>query len=80
MPVDLARELSLLAMPGEKDSLEKLCQQVVIDLPNEAQMVRQGNSRLLNKLVGRVMKASRGRADAQTARATLEKLLCSTEP
>ncbi|KAF8530900.1 Glutamyl-tRNA amidotransferase B subunit [Gautieria morchelliformis] len=50
------------------DDIYKLCLAGAEELPEEAELVRRGNSRVLMKLVGRVMKLSRGRADAQQIR------------
>jgi aspartyl-tRNA(Asn)/glutamyl-tRNA(Gln) amidotransferase subunit B len=50
------------------DDIFRLCLAGVEELPEEAELVRRGNSRVLMKLVGRVMKLSRGRADAQQIR------------
>lgn len=57
------------------DDLYRICIAGVEELPEEAELVRRGNSRVLMKLVGRVMKLSRGRADAQQVRKYLENIL-----
>ena len=57
------------------DDLYKLCVTAVEELPEEADLVRRGNSKVLMKLVGSVMKLSRGRADAQEIRKYLEDIL-----
>ncbi|ETW84098.1 hypothetical protein HETIRDRAFT_312503 [Heterobasidion irregulare TC 32-1] len=75
MPVEIAQELSLIALSEGEDLLEKMCSEAVIALPAEADAVRRGNLQVLNKLVGWVMKSSRGRADAQAVRANLKKML-----
>lgn len=75
MPVEIAQELSLIALSEGEDLLEKMCSEAVIALPAEADAVRRGNPQVLNKLVGWVMKSSRGRADAQAVRASLKKML-----
>lgn len=75
MPVEIAQELSLIALSEGEDLLEKMCSEAVIALPAEADAVRRGNLQVLNKLVGWVMKSSRGRADAQAVRANLKKTL-----
>jgi aspartyl-tRNA(Asn)/glutamyl-tRNA(Gln) amidotransferase subunit B len=60
--------------------LEQLCKEAIDALPEEAEVVRkcQGNgskSNVINKIVGRVMKSSRGRADARAVRVLLEKMI-----
>lgn len=73
MPSQLAKELNLLTVAD--DSVQKWCQQAIEALPEEAAMVRAGNPRVLNKIVGKVMQISRGTANAQAARAVLEDIL-----
>ena len=72
----LARSLSLLAL--KDNSLEELCQKVVAAMPAESQAVRDGNSNVLNKILGRVMKQSRGTANAQTAKRIIQELLSAS--
>jgi aspartyl-tRNA(Asn)/glutamyl-tRNA(Gln) amidotransferase subunit B len=74
---EVARELDLLASSAEESSadLTEWCREAIAALPKEAQAVRDGNPKVLNKILGRVMKISGGRADAQGARKTLENLL-----
>ena len=57
------------------DDLYRLCITGVEELPEEADLVRRGKTRVLMKLVGRVMKLSRGRADAQQIERYLEDIL-----
>jgi len=44
-------------------------------LPDEVAAVRNGHKGVLNKIVGRVMRESRGRADARSVRDLVEKLI-----
>jgi aspartyl-tRNA(Asn)/glutamyl-tRNA(Gln) amidotransferase subunit B len=77
-PTAVARELDLLSTPsagGQQDDLTRWCSEAIAALPTEAQAVRDGNPKVLNKILGRVMKASGGRADAQAARTVLHDLL-----
>ncbi|KAG0702424.1 GatB/GatE catalytic domain-containing protein [Suillus ampliporus] len=75
-PSVLAQELSLEAVPQDDNAtIRAWCVETIEALPEEAEAVRQGNPRVLNKLVGRVMQLSRGRADAQNARVVLEDIL-----
>jgi aspartyl-tRNA(Asn)/glutamyl-tRNA(Gln) amidotransferase subunit B len=63
-----------LALSGQ-DELTSLCQQIIKDLPKESDKVRQGNDKVVMRLVGEVMKRARGRADAQLARKIFTNLL-----
>ncbi|KAG2751208.1 Glutamyl-tRNA amidotransferase B subunit [Suillus brevipes Sb2] len=75
-PSVLAQELSLEAVSEDDSaSTRAWCVEAIEVLPDEAEAVRQGNPRVLNKLVGKVMQLSRGRADAQSARVVLEDVL-----
>ena len=71
---ELARQLGLLAT-RENNLLERLCVQAIADMPGEADAVRRGVPNVINKLLGRVMKSSKGTTDPQAVRRMLEKLL-----
>ena len=73
-PTELARHLGLLAA-REDSLLERLCVQAIADMPEEAAAVRRGVPNVVNKLLGRVMKSSKGTTDPQSARRMLLKLL-----
>ena len=73
----LARHLGLLAT-REDSLLERLCVQAIADMPEEADAVRRGVPNVINKLLGRVMKSSKGTTDPQSVRRMLEKLLSSS--
>lgn len=77
MPSALVEELSLLAGDDANASLEKWCEAAIQALPQEANVVRKGNKNVVNKLVGHVMKSSRGAADAKAARSMLVNMLSS---
>ena len=53
------------------DSLVELCVQVIRDLPVEADKVRAGQHKVLMRLVGEVMKRTKGKGDARKAREIL---------
>lgn len=67
MPSTIAADLALTALSDTSltDSLRALCEAAIAALPEEADVVRRGNERVIMKLVGRVMKESRGRANAK---------------
>jgi aspartyl-tRNA(Asn)/glutamyl-tRNA(Gln) amidotransferase subunit B len=75
MPSALAQELSLLVDDAANASLKQWCETAIQALPEEASKVRRGQMNVLNKLVGHIMKSSKGAADAKTARSMLEALL-----
>ena len=54
-----------------------LCGEAIRSLPDEVVAVKKGNKNVLNKIVGRVMKDSRGRADANVVKLLLEDLIAS---
>lgn len=77
MPSAIAVALALTALSGTSsaDSLRALCEAAIAALPEEADVVRKGNERVIMKLVGRVMKESRGRADAKAVTDLLRNIL-----
>jgi len=77
MPSVIAADLALMALSetSTTDSLQALCEAAIAALPEEADVVRRGNERVIMKLVGRVMKESRGRADAKAVTDLLRDIL-----
>jgi aspartyl-tRNA(Asn)/glutamyl-tRNA(Gln) amidotransferase subunit B len=59
----------------QEDILHSLCRDAIAALPDEVEAVRTGHKNVLNKIVGRVMNESRGRADARNVRTLLEELI-----
>ena len=75
-PAKLAKELGLAALSQHDSSLvSKWCLEAIEELPQQAEAVRKGNMPVLNKLVGKVMKLSKGRANAESVRSLLSELL-----
>jgi len=70
----LAERLGLLANRGD-GVLERLCTQAIAEMPEEADAMRRGFPNVINKLLGRVMKSSKGTADPDSIRRMLQKLL-----
>ncbi|KAG8930244.1 hypothetical protein FRC01_003112 [Tulasnella sp. 417] len=64
-----------LGLRATSSDLQSLCEQAISLLPAEAELVRKGNEKVLMKIVGQVMKLSKGTADGKAARALLHKLL-----
>ncbi|KAI0698570.1 Glutamyl-tRNA amidotransferase B subunit [Cytidiella melzeri] len=75
MPTQLVRELGLLAAETEDDTLRAWCTAAIQALPQESQLVRVGNERVLNRILGHVMKTSKGRANPEAAKAMLLSIL-----
>lgn len=71
--VKIQHQLGLGAI--QTDDVLACCELAIKELPDAAQAVRQGNSKVIMKLVGKAMKLSCGRADAQLIRKHLEELL-----
>ena len=73
-PTELAEHLGLLAVRGD-DFLERLCVQAINDMPEEADAVRRGAPNVINKLLGRIMKSSKGTVDPQSVQRIFQRLL-----
>jgi len=71
----LLDELSLRTV--DPTSVEALCDEAIRTFPEEAELIHGGKKNILMKLVGYVMKASRGRADAILTRRILERKLAA---
>ena len=88
-PTQLAKELQFTALSSTPDSssqqsassssphseLQSLCEAAIQALPNEVATFRAGNKNVLNRIVGYVMKQSRGRADAKVVRNLVEQIV-----
>ena len=86
LPTEVATELQFMSTPSVHNAsslalspsaeLRSFCEQAIASLPSEAAALRSGKSKgVLNKLVGHIMKQSRGRVDAVAARQMVEKLV-----
>lgn len=74
-PSELAKELGLSALSQDDSLVSQWCLEAIENLPQQAEAVREGNLPVLNKLVGKVMKLSKGRANADNVRTLLLELL-----
>jgi len=74
-PEELAKEHTLIALDETDSSMEAWCREVVESNPEAASAIRTGNINVVNKLVGRVMKKSRGTTDALTVRKLLLEII-----
>ncbi|XP_069782555.1 glutamyl-tRNA(Gln) amidotransferase subunit B, mitochondrial isoform X2 [Narcine bancroftii] len=68
-------ELKELGLIKDQKKLEQMCQCVIEDHPEEVSEIQKGNWKVINKLIGQVQKASRGRTSPTLVEATLEKKL-----
>lgn len=69
----IARNLGLLAQGA--DQLQDLCKAVIAKLPKEVESIRKGKVNVIMRLVGQVMKNSKGTADAKKAKDILIRLI-----
>ena len=60
---------------AQSGDLEKVCREVIEGLPDVATAIRKGNEKPVMRLVGEVMKRSKGRADPKEARRILLDIL-----
>jgi aspartyl-tRNA(Asn)/glutamyl-tRNA(Gln) amidotransferase subunit B len=66
-----------LVQVRDEGHLEKWCAKAISNQPQAAEDYRGGKEAALGRLVGEVMKLSKGKADARAARETLERKLAS---
>ncbi|KAF8873133.1 GatB/GatE catalytic domain-containing protein [Mucidula mucida] len=77
----LAVDMNLISMTasssrtGIEPDLSEICRRVIKAMPSEVAALQAGHRNVVNKLVGGVMKETRGRADANTTRSTILSLL-----
>ncbi|KAF9029019.1 Glutamyl-tRNA amidotransferase B subunit [Hymenopellis radicata] len=77
----LAVDMNLVSMTksssqtGIEPDLSEICRRVIDAMPSEVAALQAGHRNVVNKLVGGVMKETRGRADANTTRSTILSLL-----
>lgn len=60
---------------SDDSELQRVCEQVVADKPEEAALYRRGKTKLMGALVGEVMKRTSGRANPKDVSKTLATLL-----
>ncbi|XP_077059303.1 glutamyl-tRNA(Gln) amidotransferase subunit B, mitochondrial [Siphateles boraxobius] len=64
-----------LWMINDKEELRKICQRIVDRHTEEVQIIRGGNKKVLNKLMGEVQRETKGRTDPVQVRAILEEMI-----
>ncbi|XP_074551486.1 glutamyl-tRNA(Gln) amidotransferase subunit B, mitochondrial [Halichoeres trimaculatus] len=61
-----------LGLVSDTSHLQRICQKVVDSHPDEVQAIRNGNKKVLNKLMGLVQKQTKGRTDPVLVRKILQ--------
>uniref|UniRef100_A0A8C4I3R1 Glutamyl-tRNA(Gln) amidotransferase subunit B, mitochondrial n=1 Tax=Dicentrarchus labrax TaxID=13489 RepID=A0A8C4I3R1_DICLA len=69
--LQIVQELDL-GLVSDTAQLHSICQKVVDSNPDEVNAIRNGNKKVLNKLMGLVQKETKGRADPVLVRAILQ--------
>jgi len=64
-----------LAQVSDAGVIQKMCQQIVADHPDEVAAYQAGKTSLVGWFVGQVMRASKGKADASKAKEILQEIL-----
>lgn len=67
-----------LGTSSSSADLQTTCQEVIKALPGVAMSIKKGNEKPVMRLVGEVMKRSKGRADPKEARKVLLDLIASS--
>ncbi|KAF9057833.1 Glutamyl-tRNA amidotransferase subunit B, mitochondrial [Panaeolus papilionaceus] len=81
--LEIAHDLNLTALsssshpssPSAVSELQSFCETAIAAMPKEVAAVRAGNKNVINKMVGFIMKQTRGRADAVKIKSVLEELI-----
>ncbi|XP_076872464.1 glutamyl-tRNA(Gln) amidotransferase subunit B, mitochondrial [Brachyhypopomus gauderio] len=63
-----------LGLVSDLEQLQEICRRVVDAHPEEVQVIRAGNKKVLNKLMGSVQKELKGRADPLRVRTILQEM------
>jgi len=64
-----------LAKVSDEGAIRAVCAEVIDENPDQVATYKDGKTSIVGWFVGQVMKKSRGKADPQLARTTLEELL-----
>ncbi|KAG7098566.1 hypothetical protein E1B28_000499 [Marasmius oreades] len=70
----LAKDLDLISI-GPTDHADEICRRAIEALPSEVAAIRSGNKNVLNRLIGWVVRETKGKADVQKTRSRLEDLI-----
>lgn len=75
LPLEQIIDTLGLRAASSASELTDLCRTAIEMLPKESELVSKGNDKVLMKIVGQIMRLSKGTADAQAAREELLKQL-----
>ena len=75
-PESLVRERGLEAL-SDSGELESVAQEVIAAHPEQVEQYRAGDPKLLNFLIGQVMRRTQGKANPALARELMQRLLQS---
>uniref|UniRef100_A0A8C3LFL4 Glutamyl-tRNA(Gln) amidotransferase subunit B, mitochondrial n=1 Tax=Chrysolophus pictus TaxID=9089 RepID=A0A8C3LFL4_CHRPC len=73
-PLEIVKEKQL-ELIQDQEELEQICQAVIDEREKEVMAIKGGNQKVINKLIGLVRKATRGRANPLLVKQILEKKL-----
>uniref|UniRef100_A0A803Y977 Glutamyl-tRNA(Gln) amidotransferase subunit B, mitochondrial n=1 Tax=Meleagris gallopavo TaxID=9103 RepID=A0A803Y977_MELGA len=73
-PLEIVKEKQL-ELIQDQEELEQICQAVIDEREKEVMAIKGGNEKVINKLIGLVRKATRGRANPLLVKQILEKKL-----
>eukprot|EP00076_Gallus_gallus_P048197 XP_420446.1 glutamyl-tRNA(Gln) amidotransferase subunit B, mitochondrial isoform X1 [Gallus gallus] len=73
-PLEIVKEKQL-ELIQDQEELEQICQAVIDEREKEVMAIKEGNEKVINKLIGLVRKATRGRANPLLVKQILEKKL-----
>jgi aspartyl-tRNA(Asn)/glutamyl-tRNA(Gln) amidotransferase subunit B len=71
---ELAEELNII-QDSDEDSLKKIIEGVIENMPNEVERFKNGEKKLQGLFMGQIMKASKGKADPRLTSKLLNQLL-----
>ncbi|KAF9450937.1 Glutamyl-tRNA amidotransferase subunit B, mitochondrial [Macrolepiota fuliginosa MF-IS2] len=73
--IPIPASTSASASASDTDPLTSLCENAIAAFPSVVAAAKKGNKNVLNKIVGAVMRESRGRADAKRVKEVVEGLV-----
>lgn len=75
-PLDIAGELDLI-QTSDSGELDKIITQVLVDFPDETSRIKNGEMKLIGFFMGKIMQASKGKADPKKTNQLLMKAIKS---
>lgn len=74
----LSPETTQVKGASPANDLEGVVQKAIESMPREVAALKAGHIGVLNKIIGRVMKESRGRADVKSVKEVIERIVSTT--